>query len=404
VTFRPEVRQGITFENVRFSYTGAEPTLRDINLQIPAGSHVAFVGPTGAGKSTLVNLIPRFYDVDQGVVRIDGQDIRSFSLPGLRQAISIVSQDTFIFAATILENIRLGRLEATDDEVIEAARQARLHDFIMTLPAGYDTLVGERGGRLSGGQKQRISIARALLRNSPILILDEATSSLDAETESQILAELDEVTRGKTVISITHRLGLAIKSDRIYVLQAGRVVQMGSHEELIRQDGLYRKLFEDQNRELMKRSAGEQLDATLSRLESVPAFSMVPIDELTCAASLRDSRRYVAGDLVSANGGNGSLYLLRAGQLELTVPDPTGGAQRLAITAPTRTDGSGRLSLLLSVPHEVSARALTETEIAVLDPAELRNLLGGAWQESAAGLNGGPAGEPKSGAGAPALT
>jgi ABC-type multidrug transport system fused ATPase/permease subunit len=378
-SYAPEgVREAITFENVGFSYTGAEPTLIDINLRIAAGSSVAFVGPTGAGKTTLVNLIPRFYDVDSGSVKIDGQDIRSFSLGGLRQTISIVSQDTFVFNSTIMENIRLGRLDASDDEVIEAAKGARLHDFVETLPAGYDALVGERGWRLSGGQRQRVAIARALLRNSPILILDEATSSLDAETESEILAELDEVTQGKAVISITHRLGLAIKSDTICVLQAGRIVQQGSHEELIRTPGLYAKLFEDQNRDLMRRAVGDQ--PTVGQALSLPSFRMVQSSDVASLAELLKTERYAAGEVFcQQNGSNGRLYLLRSGEVELTVHDEHGLEQRLYVGAPNGGNGA-TASLLLDIPLWVSGKALTDTELQVLHEDDLRQAIGPAWR------------------------
>ena len=246
----PAVREGISIERVDFAY-GTEPVLRDVSVRIPAGTSAAFVGPTGAGKTTLVSMIPRFYEPTTGSVRIDGRDVREHALPALRSRIALVSQETFLFNTTIRENIQMGKLGATDDEIVDAARAARVHDFIMTLPAGYDTIVGERGTRLSGGQRQRLAIARALLRDAPILILDEATSALDAETEQEILEELAEATRGKTTISITHRLALAMRADRIYVLDRGRIVDSGTHAELLARDGLYKKLFEDQNQLLL---------------------------------------------------------------------------------------------------------------------------------------------------------
>ena len=390
-SFAPEgVREGIAFEHVSFSYGGAKPTLVDINLQIPAGSKVAFVGPTGAGKSTLVSLLPRFYDVDEGTVKIDGRDLRSFSLAGLRQSISTVSQDTFVFNSTVMDNIRLARMDASDDEVIEAAKGARLHEFVMTLPAGYETLVGERGSRLSGGQKQRVAIARALLRQSPILILDEATTALDAETESEILAELDEVTRGKTVISITHRLGLAIKSEKIYVLQVGRIVQQGSHEELMREPGLYRKLFEDQNRELIERGAVDPVDATLNLVRYVPAFSMV-LAPAADAADLPTAERYSPGEVFRrADDADGKLYLLRSGQVELTVHTQQDPEQRLRLEAPAAEDGAAKMALLLNIPVSVSARALTEAELQVIRREDLRLLVGAAPGAPASAASEGP--------------
>jgi ABC-type multidrug transport system fused ATPase/permease subunit len=196
-------------------------------------------------------MIPRFHEPSAGRVTIDGRDVREFSLPALRSRIGLVAQENFLFNATIRENIAMGKLDATDDEIVRAAKSARIHDFIMALPSGYDTIIGERGSRLSGGQRQRLAIARALLRDAPILILDEATSALDAETEAEILDELAEVTRGKTTISITHRLALAMRADRIHVMEAGRIVESGTHDELMARGGLYKKLFEDQNEMLL---------------------------------------------------------------------------------------------------------------------------------------------------------
>ncbi|MCC7372055.1 MAG: ABC transporter ATP-binding protein [Chloroflexi bacterium] len=249
----PAVAQGIRYENVHFAY-GLAPTLTDVSVEIPAGTSAAFVGPTGAGKTTLVNMLPRFYDPAAGSVKIDGRDIQEIALPSLRSSLSLVSQETALFNGTVRDNIVMGRLGATDDEIVAAAKAACIHEFIMTLPAGYDTIIGERGSRFSGGQRQRLAIARALLRDAPILILDEATSALDAETEHEILEELAEATRGKTVISITHRLALAMRSDRIYVLDGGRVVESGTHDELLADGGLYRKLFEDQNSALLEKN------------------------------------------------------------------------------------------------------------------------------------------------------
>ena len=247
----PAVREGIVYEGVNFAY-GLMPTLQDVSISIPAGSSAAFVGPTGAGKTTLVNMLPRFYEPASGAIKIDGRNIQEYALPALRRSLALVSQETALFNGTVRENIQMGKLEATDDEIVAAAKAARLHDFVMSLPAGYDTVVGERGSRFSGGQRQRLSIARALLRDAPILILDEATSALDAETEHEILEALADVTAGKTVISITHRLALAMRSDVIYVLDRGKIVQQGTHDELLAQPGLYRKLFEDQNEALLQ--------------------------------------------------------------------------------------------------------------------------------------------------------
>jgi ABC-type multidrug transport system fused ATPase/permease subunit len=257
----PTLKEGITYDEVNFAY-GLIPTLTDVSLSIPAGTSAAFVGPTGAGKTTLVNMLPRFYDPASGTVKLDGNDVRRYSLPALRSQIALVSQETALFNGTVRENIAMGKLDATDDEVVAAAKAACIHHFIMSLPAGYDTIVGERGNRFSGGQRQRLAIARALLRDAPILILDEATSALDAETEHEILEELAAATRGKTVISITHRLALAMRSDVIYVLDQGKIVESGTHETLLENHGLYRKLFEDQNEALLQ--SGLQPTARIS--------------------------------------------------------------------------------------------------------------------------------------------
>jgi ABC-type multidrug transport system fused ATPase/permease subunit len=247
----PALREGITYEGVHFAY-GLTPTLQDVSVTIPAGTSAAFVGPTGAGKTTLVNMLPRFYDPAVGCVKIDGRDIREFALPALRSQMALVSQETALFNGTVRENIAMGKLTATDDEIVAAAKAACIHEFVMSLPAGYDTVIGERGSRFSGGQRQRLAIARALLRDAPVLILDEATSALDAETEHEILEELATVTAGKTVISITHRLALAMRSDVIYVLDQGTIVESGTHDDLLEHQGLYRKLFEDQNEALLQ--------------------------------------------------------------------------------------------------------------------------------------------------------
>jgi ATP-binding cassette subfamily B protein/subfamily B ATP-binding cassette protein MsbA len=237
----------LSLQNVNFEYSPDIPILEDINLDIPAHQVVALVGPTGVGKSTLVSLIPRFYDISSGCITLDGKDIRKFTLESLRRQISIVLQDVFLFHGTVRENILFGRPGASEQEVMAAARIANADGFISALSDGYDTLIGERGVKLSGGQKQRLSIARAVLKDAPILILDEATSSVDTETELLIQQALERLMVGRTTIIIAHRLSTIRNADKIVVLEGKQIKQIGTHAELLAQDGLYRRLSTVQN-------------------------------------------------------------------------------------------------------------------------------------------------------------
>ncbi len=239
-----EVPKGeVIFENIGFYFNQDKPLLIDFNLHIQENQKVALVGPSGAGKSTITKLLLRMFDVKTGVIKIDGQHIAEVTQDSLRNAISFVPQEPVLFHRTLMENIRYGRREATDEEVIDAAKKAHCHEFIATLTDGYNTYVGERGIKLSGGERQRVAIARAILKNSPILILDEATSSLDSESESLIQDALQTLMQGKTVIVIAHRLSTIMKMDRIVVLEQGRVVADGTHDELLKEEGLYHKLW-----------------------------------------------------------------------------------------------------------------------------------------------------------------
>ena len=212
-------------------------------LEIPAGQRIGLIGPSGAGKSTLINLVQRFFDVQSGQILIDGQNIAAVTQNSLRRNIAVIPQDTSLFHRTIMENIRYGRLDASDEDVMDAAEKAYAKEFIDLLPEGFDTYVGERGVKLSGGQRQRIAIARAILKDSPILILDEATSALDSESEKQIQAALKDLMAGKTVIAIAHRLSTINHLDRLIVMHEGEIVQDGTHAELLETDGIYKKLW-----------------------------------------------------------------------------------------------------------------------------------------------------------------
>ncbi|MDY2959762.1 MAG: ABC transporter ATP-binding protein [Hornefia sp.] len=231
--------QDIVFENVSFSYDKRNSVLKNISFTIPQGSKTAIVGPSGSGKTTIINLISRFYDVDSGEISLGGKDIRDYKVETLLKNLSLVFQDVYLFQDTIENNIRFANPKASHEEIVEAAKKAHCHEFIMELPDGYKTMVGEGGSSLSGGEKQRVSIARALLKNAPVILLDEATSSVDPENESEILAAIEELSKGHTVISIAHRLSTVRRADRILVIDNGKLVQEGKHEDLINDEGIY---------------------------------------------------------------------------------------------------------------------------------------------------------------------
>ncbi len=242
-----QVEGNVSYENVSFHYSDDDtPVLSGISFEIKAGKSIALVGPSGSGKTTICSLLPRFYDVTEGRITIDGKDVRKLTLDSLRSQIGIVQQDVYLFCGTIRENIAYGKPDATMEEIIEAAKKANIHDFIQELPEGYETFVGERGTRLSGGQKQRISIARVFLKNPPILILDEATSALDNESERWIQQSLKELAKNRTTITIAHRLSTIRNSDEILVVADNNIAERGTHEELLRQNGIYAHYYEMQ--------------------------------------------------------------------------------------------------------------------------------------------------------------
>lgn len=240
------VKGNISYKDVSFHYNTEEPVLSHVSFDIPAGKSIALVGPSGGGKTTICSLLPRFYDVTDGSITVDGQDVRNVTLKSLRSCIGLVQQEVYLFGGTIRENIAYGKPNASDAEIIEAAKKANIHDFIMELPDGYDTFVGERGARLSGGQKQRISIARVFLKNPPILILDEATSALDNESERHIQKSLEELAKNRTTITIAHRLSTIRNADEIIVIDDLNISERGTHKDLLEKNGIYAKYYQMQ--------------------------------------------------------------------------------------------------------------------------------------------------------------
>ncbi|MDX2066264.1 MAG: ABC transporter ATP-binding protein [Fimbriimonadaceae bacterium] len=252
-TILPNVRGAVTFENVTFGYQAGHPLIDGLNLTVREGEVVALVGPSGSGKTTLMNLLMRFWDPQRGRVCVDGHDIAEVRLESLRRQVSMVAQENVLFSVSIMENIKYGKRDASDEEAIAASRAADLHDFVETLPDGYDTMIGEEGIKLSGGQKQRLALARALVTDPKILILDDVTSALDGETEARVQDALRRVMRGRTTFIIAHRLSSVVDADRILVIESGRIVDMGTHYELVERAGIYRETYEEQFRSALAR-------------------------------------------------------------------------------------------------------------------------------------------------------
>jgi ATP-binding cassette subfamily B protein len=362
----PPLQREIALNEVVFGYTeNTPPQINLVSLRIAAGSSVALVGPTGSGKSTVANLLLRFYDPSSGSVSYDGVDARALTLASLRSQIGIVFQDNFLFNRSIRENIRFGREDATDAEVEQAARAAEVHDFIATLPQGYDTVAGERGASLSGGQRQRIAIARAILRNPSILILDEATSALDPRTENAINHTLATLARGRTTIAITHRLASAATADRIIVLDRGVLVEQGTHAELLLADGLYARLYEEQS------GGGAQLSLAADVLKRVPEFAALDGAQLAeIAARLRPQRFADGEDIVRTGEPGDAMFLIIAGEAE--VLSPNGGAPLAVLQT---GDYFGEVALLYDSPRTATVRARGDLTLYTLDRDGFARLL-----------------------------
>ena len=328
----PRLSRRLCFDDVSFAYRQNATALRHVSFRVAAGESVGVVGPSGSGKSTILNLILRLYDPDEGRVTLDGVDLRQCSEQSLRAQTGVVLQDSVLFDATLFDNIRIGRPEATQAEVEEAARQAEIHNVIVDLPDGYETRVGESGGHLSGGERQRVAIARAILRDPALLVLDEPTSALDPATAAAINATLERLAKERTVFSTTHRLASVVHMDRILVVDRGRVVEQGGHEELLGERGTYYRLWRKQSGFTVSED-GHSAECSPERLQAIPLLACVDRRRLEAVADLLVSESYPAGRLVYAKGEAGDrFYLIVRGEVEqILSPDGSrgGGVRRL---------------------------------------------------------------------------
>lgn len=363
----PPVRGSIRLEDVTFSYAGERKVLHDLTLDIPAGSSAAFVGPSGSGKSTVLSMITRTNAPESGRVRIDGHDIASVKAESLYGQMAIVAQESLLFDTTIRENIRTGRLDATDAEIEQAARKAEIHDAIVAMPRGYDTPVGERGAQLSGGQRQRVAIARAMVRDPRLLVLDEATSALDPGTEAAVSKTLVEFGRGRTVLAVTHRLSTVADFDCIFVLRDGVLVERGSHQELLARAGVYRQLWDKQQGVSVK--GANQATLTPALLATIPLFAALDDQARTRLASCFVSMTYGRDHELFRIGDPGdAFYVIARGQVVIELPN---GVTRVLGDG----DSFGEIALLDSRPRTATARARTDCTMLLLPRQPFHDLL-----------------------------
>jgi len=354
----PRPSREIVLRDVTFGYTAGRTNLKNVSLAIQVNQSVLLVGPSGCGKSTVLNLLMRFYDPRQGSISIDGYDLRTVQQDSLRQHMSVVLQENFLFNTSIRENIRLGKRGATDQEVEAAARAAQMHEIITGFPEGYDTPVGERGGALSGGQRQRLAIARAILSDPPVLLLDEATSALDPATSSSINEALEHVGKGRTVISVTHRLESAPKADGIFVFKDGQLVESGRHEELLKRAGLYAQLWSKQTGFVLHDS-GKRAEVDPAWLRKIPILSGLDAESLKTIAALFVTERYPQNRSIVQEGDFGDrFYIIVRGRVAVFRKDGTGQGRQVAVLE----DGDyfGEIALVRNIPRTAGIETLSD--------------------------------------------
>lgn len=369
----PNLRSEITFENVTFGYTPEQTNLENVSMNLPAGARIAFVGHSGCGKSTNLNLIMRFYDPQAGRITFDGTDLREIQVDSLHHQIGIVFQESFLFNTSVRENIRLGKPGATEAEVEAAAQAAELDGIVVQLREGYDTMVGERGGRLSGGQRQRVAIARALIRNPSLLILDEATSSLDPATEAAINDTIERVSAGRTVISVTHRLQSVVDYDHIFVFKNGGVLEHGPHKVLLSLGGNYAEMWRRQHGMTMSPDGNFQVTDT-SILRDVPLFKDLDQADLKNIAGMFSTEHIPAGRTVITEGDKGNrFYIIVRGKVAVTAK--RGGAEAVQIVTLVDGDYFGEISLLSNIPTTATATTLTQSIFITLQREQLDKLI-----------------------------
>ncbi|MEZ4448245.1 MAG: ATP-binding cassette domain-containing protein [Nannocystaceae bacterium] len=370
----PPLADAIVVDDVVFSYTGERRNLDHVSLRIKRGASVALVGGSGSGKSTVLALIARFYDVDEGRVTFDGKDVREYSQASMRARMGIVFQESFLFNTTIRDNIRMGNPEADDAAIEAAARAAEIHDLIARLPDGYDTIVGERGGNLSGGQRQRIAIARALVRDPEIMVLDEATSALDPATEAAINSTIERIGRDRTVISVTHRLASTVTADQIFVFDHGKLVESGNHEELLAKGGYYKQLWQKQSG-LTVSEDGVRAGIEPERLRAIPILAKLPPAALHELARAFVSERLEESRVVFREGDTAvdKFYIVARGKVAVTKADPVLGERHLNVLQDG--DHFGEIALIKDLPRTATIRTLTPCIFLTLQRAQFLDLV-----------------------------